>query len=52
MGAMIVYGAGLLALFFLGAMPWLLGMLVVVPMMVISTYVGYREVFESASDRL
>jgi Predicted integral membrane protein len=46
MGAMIVYGACLLGLFFLGAIPWLLGMLVVVPMMVISTYIGYRDVFE------
>lgn len=47
MGAMIVYGACLLALFFLGAIPWLLGMLVVVPMMAISTFVGYRDVFEA-----
>ena len=46
MGAMIVYGACLLGLFFLGAIPWLLGMLVVVPMMVISTFIGYRDVFE------
>ncbi len=48
MGAMIVYGACLLGLFFLGAIPWLLGMLVVVPMMVISTFIGYRDVFENA----
>jgi membrane-anchored glycerophosphoryl diester phosphodiesterase (GDPDase) len=46
MGAMIVYGACLLGLFFLGAIPWLLGMLVVIPMMVISTFIGYRDVFE------
>ena len=46
LGAMIVYGACLLGLFFLGALPWLLGMLVVVPMMVISTFIGYRDVFE------
>ena len=52
MGAMIVYGACLLGLFFLGAIPWLLGMLVVVPMMVISTYIGYRDVFESRSNTL
>jgi uncharacterized membrane protein len=47
LGAMIVYGACLLGLFFLGAIPWLLGMLVVVPMMVISTFIGYRDVFEA-----
>jgi hypothetical protein len=46
-GAMIVYGVCLIGLFFLGALPWLLGMLVVMPMMVISTYVGYRQVFEA-----
>jgi uncharacterized membrane protein len=50
LGAMIVYGACLLALFFLGAIPWLLGMLVVVPMMAISTFIGYRDVFESRSN--
>jgi uncharacterized membrane protein len=48
-GTMIVYGACLLGLFFLGTLPWLLGMLVVVPMMVISTYTGYRDVFEKAA---
>lgn len=51
-GTMIVYGACLLGLFFAGALPWLLGMLVVVPMMVISTYIGYRDVFESGSNTL
>src|SRR5512140_459183 len=48
-GTMIVYGACLLGLFFLGTLPWLLGMLVVVPMMVISTYTGYKDVFEKAA---
>ena len=51
LGAMMVYGACLLGLFFLGSIPWLLGMLVVVPMMVISTFVGYRDVFESVGDQ-
>lgn len=51
LGAMMVYGACLLGLFFLGSIPWLLGMLVVVPMMVISTFIGYRDVFESAGDQ-
>jgi hypothetical protein len=45
-GAMMVYGAVLLALFFLGLIPWALGLLVVIPLMVISSFVGYREVFE------
>jgi hypothetical protein len=48
MGAMIVYGFCLLVLFFLGALPWLLGMFVVIPMMAISTFMGYRDVFEQA----
>ena len=48
-GPMMVYGAVLLGLFFLGAIPWALGLIVVLPMMAISTYVGYREVFETAS---
>ncbi|HET9652729.1 MAG TPA: hypothetical protein VFP36_11075, partial [Usitatibacter sp.] len=46
LGPMMVYGACLLGLFIAGSLPWLLGMLVVVPMMVISTYIGYRDVFE------
>ena len=46
-GAMFAYGLTLMALFLLAMMPWGLGLLVAVPMMAISTYVGYREVFES-----
>ena len=49
-GAMLVYGIALMALFFVALIPWALGLLVVIPLMVISTYVGYREVFE-AGDR-
>lgn len=48
-GPMMVYGAALLGLFFLGAIPWALGLVVVLPMMAISTFVGYREVFESTA---
>ena len=48
LGAMMVYGAALLALFLVALMPWALGLVVVVPLMVISTYIGYREVFEAA----
>jgi uncharacterized membrane protein len=47
LGAMMVYGFALLAIFFLGLLPWALGLIVVIPMMAISTFVGYREVFES-----
>jgi hypothetical protein len=46
-GAMLVYGVCLFVLFFLGLIPWALGLLVVLPLMAISTYVGYRDVFES-----
>lgn len=45
-GAMLVYGSVLLLIFFMGLLPWALGLLVVIPMMLISTFVGYREVFE------
>ena len=48
-GAMILYGVVLFILFFLALIPWALGLLVVIPMMAISTYVGYRDVFESAA---
>ena len=47
LGAMIVYGVVLMLLFVAGLIPWALGLLVVIPMMVISTFVGYREVFEA-----
>ena len=45
LGAMISYGVLLFLLFFVGLMPWALGLLVVIPLMVISTYFGYEEVF-------
>ena len=51
LGAMMVYGALLLGLFLLALIPWALGLIVVIPMMVISTYVGYREVFETRETR-
>jgi hypothetical protein len=50
LGAMLAYGAMLLLLFFAGVLTWMLGMIVVIPLMAISTYIGYREVFEA--DRL
>ena len=46
-GAMLSYGTLLLAIFLVGMMPWGLGLVVVIPVMAISTYVGYREVFAS-----
>ena len=52
LGAMMVYGAALLALFLVALMPWALGLVVVVPLMVISTYIGYREVFEAADTKV
>ena len=47
LGAMVVYGIALFALFFVAMIPWGLGLLVAVPLMAISTYIGYREVFEA-----
>jgi uncharacterized membrane protein len=47
LGALLVYGFTLMALFFAAIIPWGLGLLVVIPLMVISTYLGYREVFEA-----
>ena len=46
-GAMLVYGATLLAFFIAAILPWGLGLVVVIPLMAISTYIGYREVFEA-----
>jgi hypothetical protein len=45
-GAMIVYGLALLAMFFVAVIPWGLGLFVAIPVMLASTYVGYRDVFE------
>lgn len=46
-GAMMVYGLALFMIFFAALIPWALGLIIVIPVMAISTYVGYREVFES-----
>ena len=46
LGAMFVYGAALFAVFFVGLIPWAIGVLVVIPVMAISTFIGYRDVFE------
>ena len=47
LGAMALYGALLAGLMFVSSIPFGLGLLVMVPVMVISTYTGYRDVFES-----
>jgi hypothetical protein len=47
LGAMMVYGMLLLGIFLLALIPWGLGLVVVIPVMVISTYCGYRAVFEA-----
>ena len=49
LGALLVYGLALLALFVasLLPMPWVVGLVIVIPLTVISTYVGYHEVFEA-----
>ena len=51
LGTMIVYGVVLMGLFLLALIPWALGLIVVIPVTAISTYVGYREVFESPTPR-
>jgi uncharacterized membrane protein len=48
LGAMVLYGFALFLVFFMAMIPWLLGLVVVIPLMVISTYIGYREVFEAS----
>lgn len=45
LGAMLAYGLVLTVVFVLGALPWGLGLLVVIPVMVASTYAGYADVF-------
>jgi hypothetical protein len=44
-GALVLYGVLLMVLLFAGSVPYGLGLLVAIPMMAISTFVGYREVF-------
>ena len=47
LGAMVVYGVLLVALLFVATVPSGLGLIVALPMMAISTYLGYRDVFEN-----
>lgn len=46
-GALIVYGVLLFAIFFVAFIPWGLGLVVAIPVMAISSYTGYKEVFEA-----
>ena len=47
-GALLVYGVAMLGLFIAAVLPipFVFGLAIVVPLSVISTYVGYRDVFE------
>ena len=47
LGAMMVYGTVLLGFFVVALIPWALGLIVVIPLAAISTYVGYKDVFET-----
>lgn len=49
LGAMLAYGIALTVVFVAGALPWGLGLLVAIPVMVASTYTGYAEVFEETA---
>lgn len=48
LGAMIAYGFALTVMFVAAALPWGLGLLVAIPVMVVSTYAGYAAVFGDA----
>jgi uncharacterized membrane protein len=45
-GAMVAYLIALTLLYLAAALPWGLGFIIVLPMMVLSTFTGYRDVFE------
>lgn len=45
LGAMALYGIVLTIAMAAAILPWGLGLMIVIPVMVASTYVGYREVF-------
>ena len=46
-GAMLLYGTVLLGIFLIGLIPWAAGLVLVIPLAAISTFIGYREVFEA-----
>ncbi len=45
LGAMLLYGVVLTVVFALAILPWGLGLMLAIPVMIASTYAGYREVF-------
>jgi uncharacterized membrane protein len=47
LGAMLVYGAAVTVMMMVAMIPWGLGLLIALPVMVTSTYAGYRDVFEN-----
>ena len=47
-GALAVYGICVFAMLLVALLPWAIGLVVAVPLMAISTYVGYHQVFEAA----
>ena len=49
-GAMVAYGVAMILLFFVATLPWALGLIVMLPLLAIGTFVSYREVFESAPE--
>ena len=50
LGAMLVYGVALTLAFAVGILPWGLGLLVVIPVMLASTWAGYADVFEDEGE--
>ena len=49
LGPMLAYGVALTVVFVAGALPWGLGLVVAIPVMVASTYTGFAEVFDEAA---
>jgi uncharacterized membrane protein len=50
LGAMVLYGLALTAAMAAAILPWGLGLMLMIPVMVASTYAGYREVFVEAEE--
>lgn len=49
LGAMMLYGLVLTVAMAAAILPWGLGLMVVIPVMVASTYAGYKDVFEETA---
>jgi uncharacterized membrane protein len=48
-GALLVYDAAVVAVFLVATVPWALGLVIAIPVMLASTYVGYADVFEETA---